>query len=653
MKTLNQKQLREITISFFEAPISNIKSSEEFTLLEIHQMISDAGFFEDITSKIRNKIVDKKEVCHSCTPSGVFTIRNDNSLVKPSGLICLDLDKLGADFEKIKSKLYSLTDHLVMCFVSPSGDGLKAFFIIDETEASYKEWYMALRTYISSVCDIDINNIDSKCSNISRACFLCFDPDAFLNTSDSISSIDISKYLTSAINTPKTTKSINKLEFEDYQYNLDFTFKDSEMNFMRFIHDTEKSEGAYGVAREPWIHKLASRCNTFGMSKDKCLNYTLKHFESHHESVRSHDPIELKSHIINPINDVYKRYGHQFDSFQKKAVVVNDDDDFVDCGEMRTANQRLIDGLNQPETLSLFGEFWQTGEIAIFFGDTGRGKSALAVIIADSISKGEMCLKLKNNTPPQKVLFYDFELSDRQYTDRYTSKNGLAPYSFSDNLIIDNMDMVSLIKNNSKLEISEIVYKKIKKDIVKHGAQVVFVDNITFLSGGLTHKGDVARDIMLKLIDLKIQYKVSILVLAHTPKVQSECITINHLAGSKQFANLADCVFTMGQSVNDIHIKYLKQVKASRSAEFKYDSSNVLVCEMEKIDPVLTFTHNGFSKEYLHLSTKEQNKETLRTEIVKLKDQGKSFREIAEIVGISKSQVEREYKIAISDSTPT
>ena len=56
--------------------------------------------------------------------------------------------------------------------------------------------------------------------------------------------------------------------------------------------------------------------------------------------------------------------------------------------ESRTLNQWIELAKHQPVPRLLFGEFWIEGELAVMFGDTGAGKSLLAVQIAESIARG-------------------------------------------------------------------------------------------------------------------------------------------------------------------------------------------------------------------------------------------------------------------------
>jgi hypothetical protein len=87
-------------------------------------------------------------------------------------------------------------------------------------------------------------------------------------------------------------------------------------------------------------------------------------------------------------------------------------------------------GEREPECKMLFGEFWHQGELCILFADTNVGKSVLAVQIGNSIARGKAIAQFALNVKPAKVLYIDFELSTRQFYQRYTHPQG--HYNFTD-----------------------------------------------------------------------------------------------------------------------------------------------------------------------------------------------------------------------------
>ncbi|MDD2311750.1 MAG: helix-turn-helix domain-containing protein [Petrimonas sp.] len=121
----------------------------------------------------------------------------------------------------------------------------------------------------------------------------------------------------------------------------------------------------------------------------------------------------------------------------------------------------------------------------------------------------------------------------------------------------------------------------------------------------------------------------------------SNPITQNDLAGSKKLYNFFDNVFAIGQSAQDKRIKFVKQVKV-RASEYMYDSDNVIVYEITSEDGYVRFLHKGYGKESEHLRDKsEEDESQVRSYILTCHREGKSVREIADLVNRSKTSVHR------------
>lgn len=147
---------------------------------------------------------------------------------------------------------------------------------------------------------------------------------------------------------------------------------------------------------------------------------------------------------------------------------------------------------------------------------------------------------------------------------------------------------------------------------------------------------------MMKLMTLKKKHGWSLLIIAHTPKRNlSNPISQNDLAGSNKLYNFFDSVIAIGQSAKDPGIKYVKQVKV-RAGEYKYSSDNVIVHEIVSERCFVRFSARGFSKEKEHLKEQEDsevNQEKMN--VAEHVEAGKSIREIASELGISKSKAGR------------
>jgi len=169
--------------SFFKAPVRNVFPSQTLRLGKIYELIK-GGTYKAITEELRS-IEDIKERrkfkanrFDYVTFSGVFERRNDKFLQKHSNLITIDFDHL-EDLTKVREQLlnddYFETELL---FVSPSGDGLKWIIRIDLEEATQAEYFIAISNYIKQTYKIEV---DASGKDVSRACFLPHDANAFLH----------------------------------------------------------------------------------------------------------------------------------------------------------------------------------------------------------------------------------------------------------------------------------------------------------------------------------------------------------------------------------------------------------------------------------------------------------------------------------------
>lgn len=169
--------------SFFKAPVSNIFPAKEITLLDAYELIK-SGKYSLITNQLRaTPIKDearkfKASQFDYVTFSGTFSKRNDKKLINHSGLLTIDFDHI-ADLQQLKNQL--LNDEYFeteLLFVSPSGDGLKWIIPIDITESTHQNFFNAIANYIKEVYKLEV---DKSGKDIPRACFLPFDPEAYIN----------------------------------------------------------------------------------------------------------------------------------------------------------------------------------------------------------------------------------------------------------------------------------------------------------------------------------------------------------------------------------------------------------------------------------------------------------------------------------------
>lgn len=308
---------------------------------------------------------------------------------------------------------------------------------------------------------------------------------------------------------------------------------------------------------------------------------------------------------------------------------------------VKTASRWIEQAKTRPIPQMLFGELWFEGELCILFADTNLGKSILAVQIGNCISSGKQIKGFNLEAPKQPILYFDFELSDKQFENRYSLKFE-QHYEFDENFIRVEINPDAVIPERQSFE--DYLNLSLEQSIIETGARVLIIDNLTYLKNE-TEKAKDALPLMKHLKALKNKYSLSILALAHTPKRDlSKPITRNDLQGSKMLINFCDSSFSIGESYTDKNLRYLKQIK-QRNTEQIYDAENVLVCQIDKPFNFLLFEFVNFGTEYEHLKQHtEKDKENLTEKVNELKQQGRSLREIGADLGISHMKVSRILK---------
>ena len=291
--------------------------------------------------------------------------------------------------------------------------------------------------------------------------------------------------------------------------------------------------------------------------------------------------------------------------------------------EVVSANDVLLKASLEKEPEELWGEgMVYENEVTVIFSDTNTGKSILAVQIGEQVAR-----------TGRNVLYVDFELSDFQFLKRYRNDEG-ETYKFPDNFYRASIRQYA--KTNDEAMIAEII-----KACGAVGAEVVIIDNLSWLEAR-AEKREFASLLMEELVALKHNHGLTILVVGHTVKrYLDKPITENDLSGSKVIANFIDSAIAIGRSIQDPKSRYIKQIKI-RSGEKKYDSDNVLLCELDKgengnflhFKRLRTSTEDEQLKP-LSVEEREQQKEEAR----ELSAKGMSLRAIAEQIGVCKSTI--------------
>ena len=106
--------------------------------------------------------------------SGKFSGRKDDDLEEHSGVIVLDFDHINVDESK---RVLATDDYVLACWVSPSGDGLKALVKVS-TPSKHRDHFRAISSYMERQYGLEV---DPTGQNEARLCFESYDPEIIVN----------------------------------------------------------------------------------------------------------------------------------------------------------------------------------------------------------------------------------------------------------------------------------------------------------------------------------------------------------------------------------------------------------------------------------------------------------------------------------------
>lgn len=285
--------------------------------------------------------------------------------------------------------------------------------------------------------------------------------------------------------------------------------------------------------------------------------------------------------------------------------------------EYSTLNEVVEDGMKAEKRESLYKNLWIEKELTMFFGAANVGKSMIAVQIAEEIARRG-----------KKVMYFDYELSEQQLSDRYETEDGTGHYVFSENLLRPRLDVDKYCIEKERLK---KLFQRME-EATDLGIKVFVVDNITYLNPNL-QKGNEAAKFIINFKSKMEMLGVSVLLLGHSPKAKDNAIlTLDKLAGSKNLSNFIDSCFTVGKVEGERKV-YIKQLKA-RSCAISMDENHVLVGTLTKReDGFIEFTEEGFAVEKNLLKGKSDIT-PLKEQAYRLYKEGKKFREIGRMIGV-------------------
>lgn len=252
-----------------------------------------------IASGDTEKADQLKKQLPAFTPSGTYEGgRKANLLKQYSGFVHLDFDKLSP--EQLEEAFLTISEipYTFGCFRSPSGNGLKILIEVTSTEKHHDLAYQQVQNYYENYLGI---LSDPKCKDITRLCFVSYDPDLYKNLNNEKLLVNLPEtepVETLQLPSPPPASVIPPGEPEDL--NALFIFEQQ-------IHFTNQKETYTEGNRNNYIFLLASNCNRAGLSEYATLDLCSQHFNLSQKEIKT------------SVKSAYFNHSAEFAKFAKSA----------------------------------------------------------------------------------------------------------------------------------------------------------------------------------------------------------------------------------------------------------------------------------------------------------------------------------------------
>ena len=176
--------------------------------VELERVLSafKTGHFASEISKVRNvlkqqgelKYKEAKRMLPAIAFCGEFSGGHaKEDLVRYNNLLVFDVDHLTGDEMRKAYSTLSSDEHILAFWVSPSGNGYKGLIRVlyqnipesIEFDLCYKKAFKEITTFFYNHFGIEL---DTNCSDYSRICYVCWDPNLYINDGATSFAVDCS-----------------------------------------------------------------------------------------------------------------------------------------------------------------------------------------------------------------------------------------------------------------------------------------------------------------------------------------------------------------------------------------------------------------------------------------------------------------------------
>lgn len=446
-----------------------------------------------------------KKYLPAATFSGTFApSRHDKNIQSYTGVITIDLDHIGESLSVTKDKLRK-HPHVLSCFTSPSNDGLKILVLTDTSSDKHGESFDYLKKDIKKHLGIEL---DASGRNLSRLCFVSYDPDIHINTE--ATPMPIAKELAKVKPPAKRDVKVNS----DNQRII------TAERVTRARHQFIKG------SRNAYIHYLCCCMNRLGVTKEEGYDYAVNTYSS-----RDFPESEFKATIHSSyknlnefgkwtLETITKAPEVKYERSYKASFVGESIYDIlmlmVDKDDMGNGPKSFV-----PDVDDALGGCMERGNLYGVIGRDGTYKSIMAMMMA-----------VENAKEGRGAIYFNMEMSRVQMLSRiFIRENNIniikekregrlnndTARSLTDNLKMINENLIIVSDSNIAFSSMAEGIRKIISSKPAFDLQLVIIDGISSMADE-KNQGEVfaAIEASMNLKELAKELNVVILVLAHT-----------------------------------------------------------------------------------------------------------------------------------------
>ena len=276
-------------------------------------IISDK--YKSEVEEIRNLIAkgnkaeadNKKKQLLAFTPSAVFTEKRQMPFLEMySGFVHLDFDKLTSEQLQTAFAIICKISYTSLCFISPSGNGLKVFVEVSTELEHHDIAYLQVQKYYEEAIGL---KADPSCKDVTRLCFMSHDPNAYRTIQNEKFIVALPQFIQEQQSqTPTAIAPVVPIEqAEPEDLNITFLFNQQ-------IQFTNQKASYTDGNRNNFIYLLASNCNRVGLSQSDTEILCTQHYDLSEREIKT------------AVNSAYSHHTQEHKKFEPKQKATDQEE---------------------------------------------------------------------------------------------------------------------------------------------------------------------------------------------------------------------------------------------------------------------------------------------------------------------------------------